>query len=336
MATGPGSLLIEVADSALDADAVMTAITDTVRSWVGAGPVFLAMADPLTGGFSGAFTYDVPDAAASAFYEIEMSGSDVGGFQSIARAPDGVSALFASTGGHPEESRRWREVISPLHWGDELRVVVRSGAQVWGYMCLHRQANEQAFAARDVARLAKLMTPVATAFRAAAALATADARQLDTGVVLATVEGRIVDVTGGAQAWLDELGSTTDGRLPLLLSGLCRQTAVGGNAISTTIMTRTGSPVMVEAAPLSGDGEPRIAIVVRAAPAEQVLGRFAAAVRLTARETEVVGCVLRGLSTREIAGELGVSTYTVQAHLTAVFGKTGIGTRRELVSRLRG
>jgi DNA-binding CsgD family transcriptional regulator len=46
--------------------------------------------------------------------------------------------------------------------------------------------------------------------------------------------------------------------------------------------------------------------------------------------------VLRGLSTRAIAEELAIAPSTVQAHLTSIFGKTGLRSRRELVNRLRG
>jgi DNA-binding CsgD family transcriptional regulator len=56
---------------------------------------------------------------------------------------------------------------------------------------------------------------------------------------------------------------------------------------------------------------------------------------LTARERQIVSCVLRGQATQEIATELTISPNTVQAHLTAVFAKTGLRSRRELIARLQ-
>jgi len=55
---------------------------------------------------------------------------------------------------------------------------------------------------------------------------------------------------------------------------------------------------------------------------------------LTDRETDVVALVARGLTNREVAGELYVSTKAVEYHLRNVFGKLGISSRRELRDRV--
>ena len=51
---------------------------------------------------------------------------------------------------------------------------------------------------------------------------------------------------------------------------------------------------------------------------------------LTDREGDVVSLVAKGLSNREIAGQLYVSVHTVEYHLRNVFAKLGISSRREL------
>lgn len=336
MPSGPGSLLVEVADRATDVGSVMNAVTDAVRNWVGVGPVFLATADPVSGGFSGTFTVDIPADAAAMFFEIEASGRDVASFQAAAETPAGLLSLSAATDGHLERSERWREVMAPLNWGDEVRAAVRAHGQTWGYLCLHREVNEKAFTPRDSARLAALLPAIAAALRTATAISPPDRGDpLQTGVILADHGGRIVSTTGAANAWLAEMGPARAGGLPLLLEGMCRCVGTNDQAVSTTLTTRAGRLAVVEAAELQAAGEGLIALVIRSAPAMLVLDRFATGVNLTPRERQVVECVLRGLSTREIADELSISVYTVQAHLTAVFTKTGIGSRRELVSRLR-
>jgi NarL family two-component system response regulator LiaR len=53
--------------------------------------------------------------------------------------------------------------------------------------------------------------------------------------------------------------------------------------------------------------------------------------QLTEREMEVLGLAAKGLTNQAIADELVVSIRTVQAHLSHIFGKLGVGSRTEAV-----
>jgi DNA-binding CsgD family transcriptional regulator len=231
-------------------------------------------------------------------------------------------------------SERWREVMSPLGWGDELRAAVRVHGSTWGYLCVHREARERPFAARELARLGALLPAIAAAMRTAALSSPDDSARLETGVVLVDHRCRVAGATGGAVAWLEEMGPRLPDGLPLLLAGLTRLVFDSGLPATTTTTTRTGRVGVVEAALLQRVGEPQVAMVISAAPARHQLERLAAASGLTAREREIVSYVLTGKSTRAIADQLTISPHTVQAHLTSVFTKTGLRSRRELISRL--
>jgi DNA-binding NarL/FixJ family response regulator len=54
---------------------------------------------------------------------------------------------------------------------------------------------------------------------------------------------------------------------------------------------------------------------------------------LTEREHDVATLVAKGLTNREVAGELYVSEKAVEYHLRNVFGKLGLSSRRDLRNR---
>lgn len=55
---------------------------------------------------------------------------------------------------------------------------------------------------------------------------------------------------------------------------------------------------------------------------------------LTTRESDIVLAVCRGLGTKEIATRSMSSIHTVRDHLKAIFDKSGVNSRGELVSKL--
>lgn len=55
--------------------------------------------------------------------------------------------------------------------------------------------------------------------------------------------------------------------------------------------------------------------------------RVALPAGLTEREAEVLGHLARGLASKEIAGELGISPRTVKHHIEHIYEKTGVSTR---------
>ena len=54
---------------------------------------------------------------------------------------------------------------------------------------------------------------------------------------------------------------------------------------------------------------------------------------LTPRETQVLHLLAQGQSSRQIARRLGLGVRTVEAHLTHIYAKLGVGSRTEAILR---
>jgi DNA-binding CsgD family transcriptional regulator len=63
---------------------------------------------------------------------------------------------------------------------------------------------------------------------------------------------------------------------------------------------------------------------------------FARAFALSARESELVGQLVTGADTRELARQMFLSEHTVQDHLKSIFAKTSTHNRRALLSLVLG
>jgi DNA-binding CsgD family transcriptional regulator len=146
-------------------------------------------------------------------------------------------------------------------------------------------------------------------------------------------------------AWLDELGvggASDDVRvLPPAVYEIGSRVLRPPGAptplpASVRIRTADGRWAVIEGAVLDGAERGRVAVTIRAAFADEIVDLLCRTHDLTRRERELVGLVLDGRATVELADALSISPHTVQDHLKAIFTKTGMRSRRELVSQLSG
>jgi DNA-binding NarL/FixJ family response regulator len=96
----------------------------------------------------------------------------------------------------------------------------------------------------------------------------------------------------------------------------------GGTYVSTSVL-ESGGGTMEPAAEVS-QGMP----VAESAPVgtEETAARLA---KLTDRELQILSCLARGASNKQIARELGITDTTVKVHLRMIFKKLGVSNRTQ-------
>ena len=271
----------------------------------------------------------------------QYDGQDVQSLIEVALSPTGVSTLHEVTGGDPTATRRWQQNIE-LGGDQEMIARLRTGAgETWGAIGLYREPGRPLFDVADQAFLIAVSPALASGVRPALLLGEAtDPEWPDAPGLVILDEGLAAEsLSPGAERWLDELSEGDASALPAAIRAvasatLYSQSGPGREAGMARVLTRTGAWVVLHGAPLLSDGARRVAVIIEPANPDRILPLLMSAYGLTEREKEVVGLVLKGRSTREIASKLFVSSNTVQQHLKKIFEKVGVRSRGDLVARL--
>jgi DNA-binding CsgD family transcriptional regulator len=275
----------------------------------------------------------------------EYYDQDVNQIADVARSQSGISTLHEATGGCPASSPRWHRNMT-MGGDQELiaRLRTRSG-QVWGALGLYRAPGEPIFSEQEKAFIRATGPVLADAVRHALLIGQAGEPEFadSPGLVILDDSWDIESATPGAQRWLAELpdGDLGAGRLPssvITLAAralrLAQHPHLGGEIAVTQARTRSGTWAVLHGACLTSAGSPRIAVIIEPAHPSRIYPLLMSAYGLTERERDVTRLVLQGASTTQIAAELTVSAHTVQQHLKAIFDKTGVHSRRDLVGKI--
>jgi DNA-binding CsgD family transcriptional regulator len=258
---------------------------------------------------------------------IEYTTEEPGDLTDLYRSGRLACSLLAEVD-DPMTVTRYREITHPLGSHDELRLVFVLDGLVWGMLIAHRGVDDGAFTAEDVDAAADLSATIAYGLRLAFLRAAANhpaGTDEPPGQLVVGADGSIVSSTDLAERWLEAIGG--DEHLSFLLSTLAPKVQVDGQR-SITVATDSG-PVTVHATS-ARDAEGATALMLERPRPIVLTNLIIAAYGLTPREREVAEQVLRGATTKQIARALGISDYTVQDHLKAIFAKVGVSTRGDL------
>ncbi|MFI8193281.1 helix-turn-helix transcriptional regulator [Streptomyces sp. NPDC085946] len=332
-------------------EAVMTTLAPSLPCDIWAG----VTVDPETlMNTGGNYRHAVPEALMPRMLDIEYREGDVNLLPDLARRPSPVGLLSREAGDLLARSPRYQDIVRPLGYRDELRVALRDRHGVWGALILGRGPDTRPFDDADLAAAATLAQPLGDALRRLHV--TRQARQASSptapGLLLLDAGYRVLHRSPTAGPWLDELGDGDrfprgDGRtgLPPALCAVAaavRAPAAGGS-VTSWAHTRTLGPARLHAWSLAEDhdrsaaldrGGAVVAVAIEPARPEERTSFLCTAYGLTPRERTITELVLRGHATTEISHLTRVSPHTVQDHLKAVFDKTGVRSRRDLVAAL--
>lgn len=277
---------------------------------------------------------------------IEYGDDDPTTMQALLLAGRVVVGMSQETHGAVERSVRMADLLVPYFgFHDEARVVFADRAGAWGSLSLFRGGDDRVFSSDELGFL-ELVAPAFTRGIRTGILAQLGRtpRPLETGpaVVILDANDRIVQTSERARQLYDRMASTPQGADPLLVvqalvSGARRNAREEtGRAPRVRIRTVDGEWLVLHAALLSGDTDRsgEVIVTIEQARPKEVVDLVAGAFGLTARESDVMALVLRGVDTRHIADALHLSPYTVQDHLKSIFEKSGAASRRELVARI--
>jgi DNA-binding CsgD family transcriptional regulator len=332
-----------LADAALDADQARRAAIAELRRAIGFDRWCWPLTDPDTGlAMSGIGEFDFA-ASLARLAALEEQGDVTRKPQLIVGARASI-ALSAATRGELTRSRRWRECLHPYGIGDELMTACRDRFGCWGTVELMRDAADRPFDEDDVRLLERLAPTLGTLLRRSLARSWRadglDTPSLPPGTLILDRELVPTGWTPPVQDWLAALGAAHDMLPPAVYEIGARVLTPAddahGLAPSVRVRTPSGRWSVIEGAPLDGGGSRQVAITVRAATADEIVDVLCKTHGLTDRERQLVALIRGGLATSRVAEALGISPYTVQDHLKAIFDKTGVRSRRELMSHLMG
>jgi DNA-binding CsgD family transcriptional regulator len=288
------------------------------------------------------------------YFERVYFEHDFGDTLAMLREGRVVSRLSDATGGDHTRSGRYRLHLRPRHLGPEIYITFVDRG-LWGELHLTREEGSPDFTAHDVAFLRRVSAVVGAGLKGASLRARAsgvteqDASHVP-GMLILDRAGRVVSSTPNVEGFFADLGALDPGwrsgrNLPVavqvVLAALERSIAPLTEQDRRRVPRlrargRSGRWLTLDASlteATAGRPSERV-VVVGPAHSEEVAWLSVSAYALSRREEEVVRQVVRGLSTKQIAEELFIAEHTVQRHLSNIFEKVGVRSRRDLVKRL--
>jgi DNA-binding CsgD family transcriptional regulator len=259
-----------------------------------------------------------------------------------------AASLEEATAGHPGLSVVWRDLLQAHGVGDVATVVFADPWGLWGWVDLWRSTGDAPFSAAELAVLAECAPSITAALRECRrrqiVARAAEEPPAGMAVLVLSADLDVLAQTPQTTEYLRLLVPPEAGRSPIPAGAynvaaqlLAVEQAVDDHPPRSRTHLHAGTWVTMRADRI-GDGAPAerrdIAVTIEPTTPRDRLGVVVRAVGLSPRESELVGHVLAGSGSGDIARRMFLSPHTVQDHLKSVFAKTGVHSRRDLVALL--
>jgi len=261
--------IVRLTHSGLDSPTLRLEVMHRLRKVMPVDTFWVATADPGTLLFTSAVEETIPDIAVPRFVANEFLEDDFNKFRVLATSSGPpVSSLYRATQNRPETSRRYREILTPLGFGDELRAAFRAGGSVWGFACMHRERGDRGYTSKDAGVLAAVAPHLAEGLRTALLIEHSCRRNSPDhkegpGLIVLADDLSIAATTPAGERWIEEISDRADqlalpeavqsvvARLWALEHGTGVQ---GGRRLlpQTRVRTASGRWLLIPASRLSG------------------------------------------------------------------------------------
>ncbi|WP_281941612.1 helix-turn-helix transcriptional regulator [Paenibacillus tyrfis] len=305
--------------------------------------------DPETLLSTGAVTDKEVELIHDRLFEYDYVRTDYIPYHQLVKSDDSTATLSGATEGRLTSSARYRNVLSPAGFSDELRAALIYKGVCWGYLTLFRRFGQPFFSEEERAFIASLVPIIALRLRRSSFAMPAEVKaepDMEPGILVLDERLGTLSANETAYRWLSRLREWEgiDGAtLPRPVRTACFRALSTWSAASLPAQSPAKSCVhlpgypylTIRASQLHGPADgPRLAVSFEPAGPADTLRLMAEACELSEREKQILDALIRGMSTKELALSLHISAYTVQDHIKSIFVKTGVSSRRDLVWRL--
>ncbi|MET7457617.1 helix-turn-helix transcriptional regulator [Streptomyces sp. NPDC005574] len=248
-------------------------------------------------------------------------------------------AVLVSGASDVRHSVQHEDIMNATEVGGEMRIALTLRGMAWGVLVLLRGRGSRPFSATDAAHAERLSGPLAGTLRqyVAGRFLRPVRGAPAPGVVVIDGDDTIRAVTKTGREWVRRLVPENVTADEDEIFAHIWNIALAARQPGRQALSRIPGPdgwIVLQAQPLDEHGSGGVAVTIESASSDVLLPAAAVLYGITSREQAVIGRALEGLAVKQIARSLDLSPHTVNDHFKAIYRKTGVNSREELISSL--